>query len=82
MQYMLLCCIDENHWESLGKEERDGVMDDYGAWIRRLEESGRHVASARLQPVANAATLRRKGGKSVSSTVRSRRPRNRSAAFT
>ncbi len=64
MQYMLLCCIDENHWESLGQEERDGVVDDYGAWIRRLEESGRHVVSARLETVASAATLRRNGGKS------------------
>lgn len=64
MQYMFLCCIDENHWESLGQEERDGVMTDYGAWIQRLEESGQHVVSARLQPVANAATLRRNGGKS------------------
>ena len=63
MQYMLLCCIDENHWENLGQEERDGVMGDYGAWIQRLEESGRHVMSARLEAVANAATLRRNGGK-------------------
>lgn len=64
MQYMLFCCIDENHWEGLAAQERDGVMDDYGAWIRQLEESGRHVMSARLQPVANAATVRRNGGRS------------------
>ena len=62
MQYMLLCCIDENHWESLGQEERDRVMGDYGAWIQRLDKSGRHVVSARLESVANAATLRRNGG--------------------
>lgn len=64
MQYMLFCCIDENHWDGLAQGERDSVMDDYGAWIRQLEESGRHVMSARLQPVANAATLHRNGGRS------------------
>jgi hypothetical protein len=62
MQYMLFCCIDENHWDNLAARERDAVMDDYGAWMRRLEASGQHVASARLQPAAVAATLRVNGG--------------------
>ena len=61
MRYMLFCCIDEEHWDGLSPQERDGVMADYGAWIDRLEASGRHVMSARLQPVTSAATVRRNG---------------------
>lgn len=63
MKYMLFCCIDERHWDGLGEAERDAVMQDYGAWIERLEDSGKHLMSARLQPVANAATVRRNGAR-------------------
>lgn len=63
MEYMLLCCMDEEHWEGLDERERDGVMRDYGAWMRQLDESGNHVLSARLQSVATAATVRGKGGR-------------------
>jgi hypothetical protein len=61
MRYMLFCCIDEKHWEGLSPQERDAVMADYGAWVDRLEASGRHVMSARLQPVAAAATVQHTG---------------------
>ncbi|HLT92272.1 MAG TPA: YciI family protein [Woeseiaceae bacterium] len=61
MRYMLFCCIDEKHWDGLGPEQRDAVMADYAAWVERLEASGRHVMSARLEPVATSATLRRNG---------------------
>lgn len=61
MQYMLLCCINEDRWEGLDERERDGVMQDYGAWMRKLEESGNHVFSGRLQPSATAATVRGNG---------------------
>lgn len=63
MEYMLLCCIDEEHWEGLDEEERDGVMRDYGAWVQQLDDSGNHVLSARLQPSTAAATVRGKGRK-------------------
>jgi hypothetical protein len=60
---MLLCCINESHWESLSERERDAVMRDYGAWTRQLDETGQHVASGRLQPTTRAATVRSNGGK-------------------
>ena len=63
MQYMLLCCINEDRWEGLDERERDGVMQDYGAWMRTLDESGNHVHSGRLQPSATAATVRGNLGK-------------------
>ncbi|HEX7062049.1 MAG TPA: YciI family protein [Woeseiaceae bacterium] len=63
MRYMLFCCIDENHWDGLSQQERDDVMADYGAWVDGLEASGRHIMSARLQPVANAATVRSNGAR-------------------
>lgn len=65
MQYMLLCCIDEDHWNGLDEGERGGVMRDYGAWVQRLEGSGKHVFSGRLQPTGTAATVRGKGRKPI-----------------
>jgi hypothetical protein len=55
---MLLCCINEDRWEGLDEKERDSVMQEYGAWMRKLDASGNHVLSARLQPSATAATVR------------------------
>ncbi len=63
MQYMLLCCINEDRWQGLDERERDGVMQDYGTWMRELDESGNHVLSRRLQPSATAATVRGNPGK-------------------
>lgn len=67
MRYMLMCCIDEDHWESLETDQRDGVMRDYGAWIRELEGRGRHVASGKLQPTSTATTITAKNGKPITS---------------
>jgi hypothetical protein len=38
-------------------------MQDYGTWMRELDESGNHVLSGRLQPSVTAATVRGNGRK-------------------
>lgn len=58
MQYLLLCCFDEKHWEGLAPSQREEIMGKYAALMRSLASSGQHVASAQLQPVSAAATVR------------------------
>jgi hypothetical protein len=63
MRYLLLCCFDEKRWENIPDSQRDGIMREYDALLRSLERSGRHVASAKLQPIATATTVRGSSGK-------------------
>ena len=63
MQYMLMCCIDENHWHGLPQRERDRVMQEYGTWIESIRASRNHVATGKLRPSATATTVRWRNGK-------------------
>ena len=63
MKYMVMCCIEEAHWDRLSEAERDKVMHDYGAWVQDTERAGQHLASAQLQPSNAATTLRMKNGR-------------------
>ena len=63
MKYMLMCCIEESHWESLPASEREAVMRDYAAWVQSTERNGQHLATHQLQPSSSATTLRMKGGR-------------------
>lgn len=63
MRYLLLCCFEETRWLAIPESQRDQIMRDYGEWIRGLDASGQHVASAQLQPVSAAVTIRAGKGK-------------------
>lgn len=63
MKYLILCCFNENRWEAIPESERQTVMQEYGAWIQKVEDNGQHLASAKLQPSTRASTLRSKNGK-------------------
>ncbi len=65
MKYLLLCCFDEKRWESIPESQRAGIMRKYGELLRSLDESGGHLASARLQPTAAATTVRGRNGKLI-----------------
>jgi hypothetical protein len=65
MQYLLMCCFDEDRWEKIPEPERDGIMREYGAWVQGIASSGQHLATAKLRPSATATTVRFKSGKSV-----------------
>jgi hypothetical protein len=65
MQYLLLCCFEEKRWEALPAAQRDGIMRDYGEWVRSLTASGHHVAGAQLMPTATARSVRGASGKAA-----------------
>jgi hypothetical protein len=63
MQYLLMCCADEAHWEKLPEAERESIMGEYGKLIHELKTSGRLLAGAKLDRTASAVTVREKNGK-------------------
>ena len=63
MQYLLPCCIDEKRWEEIPGAQRAQILLDYGSLLKSLDESGRHVASARLLPSSAATTVYGNNGK-------------------
>ena len=63
MQYLLLCCIEEKRWEAIPESQRDAIMREYGELVQSLDQSGHHLAGARLQSSSTAATVRSKNGK-------------------
>jgi hypothetical protein len=65
MQYLLMCCFDEDRWQGIPEQDRDGIMRDYGAWLRDIDGSHQHLASARLRPTSTATTIRVKDGRTM-----------------
>ena len=63
MQYLLLCCFDEERWANLPESQRDQIMREYGAWKQDITARGQYRAGAKLQPTANATTVRVKNGR-------------------
>ncbi|HEY3801234.1 MAG TPA: YciI family protein [Kofleriaceae bacterium] len=63
MQYLLLIYDNEKDWETLAKPEYETMMADYNALSADLAKSGKLVGGNRLQPVANATTVRIRNGK-------------------
>jgi hypothetical protein len=65
MQYLLLCCFDEERWMNLPESRRDEIMREYGAWKEDIKLRGQYRAGAKLQPTASATTIRARSGKSA-----------------
>jgi hypothetical protein len=65
MKYLLLCCFEEKRWEALPQSQRDSVMKDYGELMSSLHQSGHHLTTGKLRPVASATTVRSRYGKPV-----------------
>jgi hypothetical protein len=65
MQYLLMCCFDEDRWEKIPEPERDRIMQQYGEFQRSLATSGHYLAGAKLGSSATATTVREKAGKVV-----------------
>lgn len=61
MQVLLLCRFNEEAWEAIPEDERAAIMVEYHAVLDDLERSGRHVATAKLEPVAAGRTVRHDG---------------------
>jgi len=65
MQYLLLCCFNEERWHKIPEAERDRIMREYGAFQQSLAASGRYLAGAKLGSAQTATTLREHAGKPV-----------------
>ena len=65
MQYLLMCCFDENLWARIPDSQRDEVMQQYGEFHRELVRSGQYLAGARLGSSSTATTVRAKNGKPI-----------------
>jgi hypothetical protein len=65
MQYMLMCCFEENAWETLSGAQKDKIMKEYGEVIQRLVKSGQFRGGAQLYSTSSATTVRMKNGKPV-----------------
>jgi hypothetical protein len=65
MKYLLLCCFEEKRWDALPQSQREAVMKEYGELMGSLHESGHHLTTGKLQPVATATSVRSRNGKAV-----------------
>src|SRR5262245_6566397 len=63
MQYMLMCCIDENVWARLPDSMKDMIMREYGVLIQSLVTGGQFRGGGQLRSTSSAMTVRIKEGK-------------------
>jgi hypothetical protein len=65
MQYMLMCCFDEDAWEKVPEAEQHTIMREYGEWVQSLVKNGRFRGGGQLHPTSAATTIRMKQGKTI-----------------
>ena len=65
MQYMLMCCFDENTWEKLSDAQKGKIMKEYGEVVQSLVKSGHFRGGGQLYPTSSATTVRMKNGAPV-----------------
>ena len=65
MQYLLMCCFNEDRWASIAEPERITIMRDYAAWVESTVKTGQHLATGKLQPTSAARTVRVRNGKAM-----------------
>jgi len=65
MQYLLMCCFNEERWTKLPNSQRDKIMQEYGQFEQSIVKSGHYRASEKLQSIAASTTVREKDGKLV-----------------
>src|SRR4051794_9496901 len=63
MKYICLVYHEEGKLEALAQSELDTLVGDCIAWTEELEKQGRHLFSAGLQSVRQAATVRNRNGR-------------------
>jgi hypothetical protein len=63
MKYLCLIYDEEKRLQAMTKSEMDGLMQEYFAFTKSIEQSGNLLGGNDLQPVQNATTVRVRGGK-------------------
>jgi hypothetical protein len=65
MQYLMMCCINEQQWDELPKSQRERIMREYGEWVQVLTRTGQYLSGAKLRGTASATTVRASEGKPI-----------------
>jgi len=65
MQYLLLCCFNEELWKKIPELQRETIMEKYRAFEQDLVKSGRYRAGAKLKSTSTATTVRVNNGKTA-----------------
>jgi hypothetical protein len=63
MQFLLMCCFDEQKWESIPESQRVRIMQDYDQFVQHTLKSGHYRAGAKLTSSSRATTVRERNGK-------------------
>src|SRR5262249_54273912 len=63
MQFLMMCCINENPWEDIPETQRKCIMDEYGKFVEGLKKDGHYLAGAKLDQSSRAVTVRQRNGK-------------------
>jgi hypothetical protein len=65
MQYMLMCCIDEELWGTVPEAQKHAIMHEYDELIRSIGQRGSLRASVKLGPSSTGTTVRERNGKTI-----------------
>jgi hypothetical protein len=65
MQFLLMCCFDEQRWNALPEAQRDDIMKKYGQWVEHQTAAGHYLAGGKLDASPTANTVRQRNGKAV-----------------
>jgi hypothetical protein len=65
MEYMLMCCIDEERWETLPDTQKGQIMQEYGEFMEGIVKSGQFRGGAKLESASTSTTVREKNGKLI-----------------
>lgn len=65
MRYMLLIYDREVDWAKLAEKDKGRLYQEYGAFTEDIKKSGHYKGGDPLQPTSKAATVRVRGGKTV-----------------
>lgn len=63
MQYMLMCCFDEQRWAKMPETQKGQIMQEYGEFVQGIVKSGHYRAGGQLQASSMATTVRARNGK-------------------
>jgi len=65
VQYLLMCCFDEELWAKLPETQKGKVMQEYDELMQAIGKSGHLRASVKLEPSSTSTTVRENNGRPV-----------------
>jgi hypothetical protein len=65
VQYMLMCCFDEELWAKMPEVQKSQIMQEYNEFIQGIVKSGHYRGGAKLHPISTSTTVRQQSGKRI-----------------